>query len=348
MKVAIRVDASLDIGTGHVMRCLALAYALKANGMKVTFYCRLHEGNMIQRIQKEGFSVVKMPLLQDSGKLNGYEHWLGSSEEQDAKAFIAQLPQDVSTVIVDHYGISHIWEKLVRAHVDKIAVIDDLADRNHDCDILIDQNLWPDIDTRYNHLVPDHCIKLLGPEYALLRNSFSELRAERKKKDDLLITFFGGADPTGESQKVVKALSTFETLPFDVIVIYGANEQLKTSSYINQLPSLVQLVPSIPNFDQVLSRAKYVIGASGISNWERFCLNVNASLVAVADNQIQLAKHLGEIGAANFLGEARNIDSSDYIKEFNSLINHWSNIEKNILIEVDGLGAMKVAKKVGF
>ncbi len=110
MQVAFRTDASIEIGTGHVMRCLTLANALVAKGAKCTFICREHAGNLIEHIQSKGHDVYVVPIGQWVDSDLGHSAWLGSTQTQDAKEcapLLARLKPD--WLVVDHYALDARW-----------------------------------------------------------------------------------------------------------------------------------------------------------------------------------------------------------------------------------------------
>ena len=174
MRVAIRTDASVDIGSGHVMRCLALADALRAGGEDIAFVCSETEGNLCDLIRQNDFGVFRLP---PQGDLRA--HW-----QQDAERtsdVLDTIWAHTDWLLVDHYQLDARWENALRATGVKIMAIDDIADRPHDCDLLLDQNFCRNMDGRYDGLLPQHANRLLGPNYALLRQEFSQARAARSR-----------------------------------------------------------------------------------------------------------------------------------------------------------------------
>ena len=177
----IRCDASLSIGTGHVMRCRTLARQLRRRGETPVFLCRRQQGDLIELLEQE-FQVLALPELPLVGceGLEGralYRAWLGCSQSNDAADCLAALRHagitSVRWLVVDHYGLDISWETLLKASICvdnapvKILVIDDLADRSHSAELLVDQNFFGSAtDHRYEGLVPPHC-RQLGPHYAL-------------------------------------------------------------------------------------------------------------------------------------------------------------------------------------
>ena len=184
MKVVFRVDASDIIGTGHVMRCLTLADKLKTKKVECYFISRPHTGNLINLIKGRGYKVFDLPSITQKYAMNNsgsdpiHCYWLGCDWQEDCKQTkkILQL-MTVNWLIVDHYAIDFKWEKEQRQYCQNIMIIDDLADRRHDADILLDQNLYANLKTRYDEKVSASCRKLLGLDFALLHPSYSAARS---------------------------------------------------------------------------------------------------------------------------------------------------------------------------
>ena len=190
MKIAFRVDASIEIGTGHVMRCLTLADALKEQGAECHFICREHLGHLNALIIERGHIVYPLPYIEQykqsehNNKAEELAHssWLGVTQAEDFAACSLLLKSlQPEWLIVDHYAIDERWHKELRPYCQKIMVIDDLADRKHDCDLLLDQTFGRNSDD-YQSFVPEYCQVLCGAEYALLRPEFAEWRAYSLKR----------------------------------------------------------------------------------------------------------------------------------------------------------------------
>ena len=202
MKVIFRVDASLKMGTGHVMRCLTLAQTLKENGANVKFICRRHEGSLIDKIRSNGFDVHALEVSEEIETDNKlvHSHWLGATQQQDSDECIDVLSSEgVDWLIVDHYALDEDWHCNLKPYYRKLMVIDDLADRKFDCDLMLNQNLDAQPED-YKNKVTGKCKFLLGCDYTLLRTEFSELRERAlekrkttKKIKNILISV-GGSD----------------------------------------------------------------------------------------------------------------------------------------------------------
>lgn len=304
MNVVIRADASVKIGSGHVMRCLTLARLLKRHNMNVTFICRYVEGNYIKYIKKQGINVKGFHV---NDELNDKVCF-----RKDANETIKIIEGlDVNLLIVDHYELDEKWEVMLRPYVKKMMVIDDLANRKHDCDLLLDQNYVPNFNKRYNGLVPSHCKTLLGPNYVLLREEFFniELRKRTGGIKNVLI-FFGGTDPTNETMKAIIALNELTEYSLNVDVIVGENNPHKY-----EIESVCQNLKNFNYFCQVENIAEFMqfadimIGAGGAITWERCILRLPAITITIAENQVETTSLLHQIGATIYLGDHQSVTS---------------------------------------
>ncbi len=178
MKIAIRVDSSVLIGSGHLMRCLTLAGQLREQGGEVHFICRNLEGNLSHLITDRGYYLHLLPRAEKDDSLTGYAAWLTVPQLRDAEETVAVMRElePVGRLVIDSYALDATWESVLRPYAEEMFVIDDLANRNHDCDILLDQNFYRNKEHRYDGLVPANCKMFLGPEHALLRPEFYKAR----------------------------------------------------------------------------------------------------------------------------------------------------------------------------
>lgn len=284
--IVFRVDASEVIGIGHIMRCLVLAEQFIALGCKVTFISCTLSSEIRVRLTQLGISVLELPFVHD-GKMD-----MG----MDAKYTIDQLhllKPIPDILIVDHYLVDYRWELQVRSFVNKIAVIDDLANRPHDCDYLLDQNYVLNMAQRYEGLVSPTCRLFLGPSYALLRTEFY-IQPKRKRSWERLhrvLVTFGGSDPTDETLRMVKLIKQehFPDLVFDVVVgALNPNKNL-IKAICNQLEN-VNYYEDVLNMAYLINQADVCLGSPGISFWERSILGLPSILIVIAENQIETAK----------------------------------------------------------
>ena len=317
MLAVIRADASTSIGSGHVMRCLTLAHRLKKEkNAKVVFVMRDLPGNLIDVVEKQGFEVLKLSPANQKYILNGYGLWLTVSMEVDAQQTIDLLQHYlqehgcdvVDRLIVDSYALDEQWELMLRPYCREIMVIDDLADRRHDCDILLDQNFYLNKDIRYAELVPEHCKMLLGPEYALLREEFYEAKKHLRKRDGNIkniLVFYGGSDLTNETGKAIEALVQLhdEGYNFTVDVITGvSNSRREKIKYLCSKYQFLHYYCQVSNMAEFMNKADLMLGAGGSTTWERLYMELPALVTAVAENQIQGCEDCSQAGIIEYLG----------------------------------------------
>ena len=323
MKVAIRTDASLLIGSGHAMRCKTLADELRFRGAEVVFVCRDHPGNMVPLLRDDGYFVTTLPSpnslnVVQADKSDEYSTWLGVDKSVDALQTIEALRDfNPDWLVVDHYGLDENWEKKLRKHVGKIFVIADLTDRPHECDVLLNQNLLDNLDNAYQGLVPHHCRKLLGPRFALLRPEFRKARETLRERDGIIrriLVFFGGVDPTGETEKALEALRMLGRPDVAVDVVVGSNNPKgeKIEAICRGMDN-VAFHQQISNMAELMAAADLAIGAGGTASWERCCLGLPALVTIIADNQAKPTSSLAGRGAVANLGTSANLRVQDYL-----------------------------------
>ena len=320
MRVAFRADASLQIGTGHVMRCLTLADALAANGADCQFICRAHDGNLIEFIRDKGYVTHALPVVAagtssaapsaDATSADlAHRHWLGATQVQDAEAcapFLAAEPPD--WLIVDHYALDARWERTSVPYYRKLMVIDDLADRSHDCDVLLDQTFGRSA-ADYRPLVPADCHMLCGAQFALLRPEFATLRPyslQRRAQPilrELLVTM-GGIDKNNATGLVLQVLRT-SLLPADcrITVVMGATAPWldEVREQAQDMPWPTRVLVGVSDMAQLMANSDVAIGAAGATSWERCCLGLPTIMLVLADNQLKVARGLERVGAASLV-----------------------------------------------
>jgi UDP-2,4-diacetamido-2,4,6-trideoxy-beta-L-altropyranose hydrolase/UDP-4-amino-4,6-dideoxy-N-acetyl-beta-L-altrosamine N-acetyltransferase len=351
MKVVFRVDASLKMGTGHVMRCLTLAQVLKENSVNVEFICRQHEGSLNNKISSIGFNVYELELLEKSEVDNKllHSHWLGVTQQQDANDCINILKSEKTDwLIVDHYALDEDWQCKLKPFYEKIMVIDDLADRKHQCDILLDQTFGRQ-QKDYLALVPKDCAILLGSQYALLRPEFAKWRAysiERRSKLEFrrLLINMGGVDVDNVTGKVLQELSTCH-LPNDIniTIIMG-----KSAPHLEDVRAIARILPckaevkiDVDNMAEIMANTDMAIGAAGTTTWERCCLALPTIQIIIAKNQIFSAETLARHNAVKLLKEVKDV--GQLLKNSTEWMDDIGNAASQTC---DGMGVYKIFSKM--
>lgn len=324
-RILVRCDASLLIGSGHVIRCRTLARELQRRGAEIIFLCRRQPGDLISLLEQE-FSVLPLraqPLATCEG-LEGqdlYGAWLGCSQEEDGTDCLQELTQagiaSFSWLVVDHYGLGASWEAQMIAGFpgddahSRLLVIDDLANRVHQADLLLDQNFFGEAsEQRYKDLVLPRCRKLIGPHYALLGREYAQLHSLVPSRTELrrVLVFFGGVDPDNLTGRALEALMdpALEHLAVDVVLGRQSPHHKLVEDLVAQRP-FTTLHGPLPSLAGLIARADLAIGAGGTTTWERACLGLPSLVVAIAANQLPFAQALDQAGHLQFLGDRATV-----------------------------------------
>ncbi len=360
-KVAFRVDASIEIASGHVMRCLALASTLVKNGSQCSFICREHSLNMIKMIQDCGHFVFTLPKYQNDihiGQQNDLEHgfWLGCDWKIDADQTVEVLQNLMPDwLIVDHYAIDIRWESVVSSFCSKILVIDDLADRKHKCSLLLDQNLGKSA-VDYLGFLPEKTKVIAGPEYSLLRSEFSIfreaslMRRAHSEVKKIMITL-GGIDRQNTSGHILRVLQNCNlSSDTELVIVLGANapwiSEVRKQALQSKFPATVKV--NVSNMAELMCDSDLAIGAGGGTSWERCAMGLPTLLVVLADNQRSSALALSQIGAALCIGTTDELDETLPIAIERSLKQENLKLMSVRAANVtDGLGCERVIEAMG-
>jgi len=291
------------MGNGHLSRCLTLAAELRAqsDSLELLFICREHEGHGMEAVRKQGFTVVALsePVLIESERQ--YELWLGASQDLDASETVAAIDQhfnsNIDCLVVDHYGIDRQWHEVLRARSRRLFVIDDLADRQYDCDLLLEQTFAVS-PARYRNLVGSNCKVLAGTKFAMLREEFQVLRDQIVSKRQStarptrIFVNMGGTDPQNWSARIIDILAKRSDLEHVTLVVGGSNPHIAALQQQTQKMNKVFLVVAADNMAELMMNHDLAIGAAGSGTWERCALGLPSLLVVSEDNQQELARQL--------------------------------------------------------
>jgi len=361
VNICFRADASVEIGTGHVMRCLTLADALQSEGHACIFVSRAHSGHLAELIERRGFPVVLLPEP-DSGwskSADDVAHaaWLGKPWRIDAQETITALSGvNPDWLIVDHYGIDHRWHKVLRPFADKILAIDDLVDRRFDCDLLLNQNHGVG-ESRYRRLVGAECRLLLGAKYALLRPEFLALRAQAIEKRkayrgvERILVSMGGTDADNVTSMVLDALADVDwRMPPSVEVVLGgrAPHLATVTDRAARHPLAVSVAVDVGDMAPRMLQADLGIGAGGATTWERCCMGLPALIVVTAENQLAATNTLHDEGAILNLGRFADLNRASFIAGVAQITRPavWKSISDKSLAIADGQGCRWVLEAI--
>jgi len=354
LSVVFRVDASPIMGSGHFMRCLTLAEELKKNNCIVRFISRALPLHFEKLLLSKGIELGKLAEKSEDITTNSLDcsHWLRVTQEEDAAETLQLLlDKKWDWIIIDHYSIDDQWESKFRKIARKVMVIDDLANRNHDCDILLDQNFYLNMNERYIGKVSLFCQQLIGPKYALLRPQFAEERAKLRKRNGeigRLLIFFGGGDSQNYTEKAISVVSEIKDIKFHVDVVIGNShpeidkilaicKKLNYSCHVqtDQMASLI-------------ANADLAIGAGGSATWERCALGLPTFAIAIADNQKEILDAASKVNIVYSPDVRNNIKESmsKYLTDFIGNKKRLISLANNGMSYVDAMGVERVVNEM--
>lgn len=333
-QIVFRADASVMIGSGHIMRCLTLADRLAARGAEIFFVCRQITEPLVQMIEDRNYRLFMLNYV--------YEH---NNEYLIDAEFTCDILQSISPtidcLIVDQYQFDYRWEEIVNPHTDSLMVIDDLADRKHSCDLLLDQNYYSNRFERYSNLVPMGCVLFLGPSYALLRPEFCHPVSSTLRGDTAatrILVSFGGSDSTNETAKTIKALNKIRDIPLSIDIVLGSS-----SPHIEEVRLLcaqsenIHMHVQVDYMSKLMASSDLAIGSGGSTTWERIMMALPTMTIIVAENQRQMTEDLAHEGAIINFGWYNQIDVDELSEKISVILHNPSildsvrEISKNLI-----------------
>ncbi|MCR8913698.1 UDP-2,4-diacetamido-2,4,6-trideoxy-beta-L-altropyranose hydrolase [Marinobacter panjinensis] len=362
MNFVFRTDASISIGTGHVMRCLTLAQELRRQGHQCRFICRDHSGHLGDLIVDKGFYIDLLSAPADevenpahASKKTFHAAWLGVGWQLDAEQTLEAIDSvEVDWLVVDHYSLDSRWELKVRGAGCRVMVVDDLADRPHHADLLLDQNiLGPESESPYKSLVNAECVLLLGPRYAMLGHEYSLLSRALPYRDNKVLRvliFVGGSDPHHLTESYLQAVATPEFQHLQVNVVLGKNHPAPEAvEEIARSRKGTALFSGLPSLAAQMIRCDLMLGGGGATNWERMCLGLTTIVVSVAHNQYETCQQLAKHGLINFVGVAEEISIEDIQRTLRGILGDSPRRVKQMEMMrnvVDGYGTERIVKRL--
>ncbi|MFA9462555.1 UDP-2,4-diacetamido-2,4,6-trideoxy-beta-L-altropyranose hydrolase [Thiohalorhabdus methylotrophus] len=359
MRAVFRVDGSTRMGTGHVIRCLTLAGILRERGHECLFVHRIQPGHMAGMIRNRGFPVYELseidPAPGNPGQ-EGHGHWLGVSPARDSQE-TRELLQELTTdlLVVDHYAIDSSWEAQLREKAPKILVIDDLADRPHDCDFLVDQTYGRQ-EREYRPLVPGNCEILTGAHYALLREEFASLREKALARRDRpnhgierVLVSMGGSDPENVTERAIQGIVlSGQSVSIDVM-LGGEAPHLKTLVKKWEAQPGIHFHVDTSDVARLMAIADIAVGAGGTTSWERCCMGLPTLSAIAAENQRVIVQSLASKGAVHNLDEVGKGFEARVSKSLNSFFEDSRRLHSMSLAArkvCDGHGAERIADRI--
>ena len=353
MRIVFRADASAAIGAGHVIRCTTLAQELARRGAEICFASRVTNGHYINWLRSKGFDVEPLPLGEpaETNTADIYNGWLGASLAQEIKEMsdLLEHREPIDWLVTDHYAIDRRWQTALRPFARSVMSIDDLANRTHDCDLLLDQNLYPASGVRYANLLSASTKTLLGPHYALLRPQFLACRSRLRNRDGevrRVFIFMGGGDTASVTDTVLSAFCQSRHTGVVMDVVVGVEPNV---AYIQKIQGKLPNVKFHYRVDQIaelMMQADLAIGATGVATWERAALGLPALAVSVAENQRAIASNAHEAGLLTWIGSVDDICEEEWVAHIDDAFSSPERLRKQsaaCLALVDAQGVHRVA-----
>ncbi len=321
-RAIVRADAARAIGSGHIRRCLTLAQRLQDAGWDIAFATIESSEELVEDLAEQSVKIVS------------------GDPAHEAEELRALFPGGVNLLIVDHYQRDAALESACRGWAQYIMVIDDLVDRPHDADLLVDMTLGRDADA-YRDLLPENTLCLTGTDYALLRPEFAERRpqalarrAQTLSVDEILISV-GATDQSGIMAVLLDGLA--QSGFTGRVSVIG-----EFSDMDNDYPFDMQMTRQAHNMPARMIAADLAIGACGVTSWERCCLGLPTVAVITADNQRDIASALSQIGAVELVRETTAQSVSRAVQRLREDSEAWQQMSKIAADVCDGAGAERV------
>ena len=318
----VRADAARAIGSGHIRRCLTLAQRLQDAGWDIAFATIESSEELVEDLAEQSVKIVS------------------GDPAHEAEELRSLFPEGVDLLIVDHYQRDAVLESSCRGWAQYIMVIDDLVDRPHDADLMVDMTLGRDADA-YRDLLPENTLCLTGIDYALLRPEFAERRpqalarrAQTLSVDEILISV-GATDQSGIMAVLLDGLA--QSGFTGRVSVIG-----EFSDMDNDYPFDMQMTRQAHDMPARMIAADLAIGACGVTSWERCCLGLPTVAVITADNQRDIASALSQIGAVELVQETTAQSVSNAVQRLRNDSDAWQQMSKIAADVCDGAGAERV------
>jgi UDP-2,4-diacetamido-2,4,6-trideoxy-beta-L-altropyranose hydrolase len=333
-----RADAGATIGWGHVMRCAALAHVLRDSGWRCAWATLSDNAAMTTRLAAHFDEFIDLVPDQDL-----------APDQFEPRQMQAHWPDGCRLLVVDHYQRDAAYASSCRGWADRILAIDDLAERAHDCDLLLD--MAPNCDeTKYRARVLDDATLLLGPAYALLRPEFATTRRRilPRRYDGAarrILLALGATNPKGILDTVLDAIEQASVdLAPDLILAWNTPDKDRLAARVALAGGQIHI--DVDNMAELMAAADLAVGAGGMSSWERCSLGLPTLLLVIADNQMANAKALSALGAAQTV----TADTASLVGAINALAGDGDALKSMSQAASrlsDGLGAVRVCQAVG-
>ncbi|WP_179051282.1 UDP-2,4-diacetamido-2,4,6-trideoxy-beta-L-altropyranose hydrolase [Nostoc sp. TCL26-01] len=337
MNLLFRVDVSTQIGTGHLMRCLALAQAWQDAGGKAVFVMANIVPVLEKRLISEGIEILKIT------------NQLATKDAETTAMLVNKFNSD--WLVIDGYHFDDEYQKIIKSVGLKILFIDDYGHVNHYyADIVLNQNISAD-GGLYTNREP-YTQLLLGTRYTLLRREFWQWQGWQRINPSIaskILITMGGADIDNVTLKVIQGLQLLSDYPLEVLVVIGGSnphyDQLKSAAEASKFP--IRLENNVINMPELIAWADLAITAGGSTCWELAFMGLPSLIIILAENQQAIAQKLHSLKAAINLGWYHDISADEIALAVNQLsqdIHRRLAMSKSSQSLVDGSGSQRIVR----
>ena len=335
----IRADANARMGTGHLMRCLALAQGWKARGGQATFITACESDGLRQRLSDEGFQVIALEQ---------------SYPEPDDWEIMSQVLAEYrgGWIVLDGYHFDPAYQRQIKEVGHRLLVIDDMAHLDHYyADIILNQNLHAE---RLNYSCEPYTQLLLGTQYVLLRREFLKWQGWKReipKVAHKVLVTLGGGDPDNVTLKVIRAINKLKLEDLEVKVVIGPSNPHTASlkEAVDHSPFAIHLLPTGKNMAELMACADVAVSAGGSTCWEMAFMGLPNVVLVLAENQQDIAAGLGTAGVAFNLGWYTEASIAQVANTLGGLLRDGGSrrqMSQRGRELVDGLGVERVAESL--
>jgi len=332
----IRADASTAIGTGHVMRCLALAQGWRDAGGTVVFAMAESTSDIDARLQAERIEVAECRLSSD--------------HERDALEF-ARLAhaRETAWVVIDGYHLHSAYQAALKRLGLRVLVIDDCAQCDHySADLVVDQN--PQASEEMYASREAHVRLLLGTRFAMLRHDFQRWQNWHREIPDrahrLLITM-GGSDPDKLTIRLIASLRRISAPDLSVTVVAGGSNphSVQLRQAIAEVHTSIRFLNQTDRMPELMAESDVAIICGGGTLWELLFMGCAAMSYSRTPEQAEIVAALEKIGAVRNLGTATTMDADSLVRNIAELLasssarSKMAGIGRNL---VDGKGIPRI------
>jgi len=335
----IRADANTHIGTGHLMRCLALAQAWKDSGGEVAFITACDSTGLLQRLSDEGFQIVTLK-----------RSYPDPADWEVTSQALAAHPN--AWMVLDGYHFDPAYQRRIKEAGHQLLVIDDMAHLAHYyADIVLNQNLHA---AQLHYFCESYTQFFLGTQYVLLRREFLKWEGWQRETPEVarkVLVTLGGGDPENQTLKVIRALQEVNVDGLEAVVVVGpSNPHLRElQSAIRNPQSAIRLVQNVTNMPELMAWADVAISAGGSTCWEMAFMRLPTVLLVLAENQRFVAEQMGATGAALDLGWHKDLTPDKIAQSITGLL---TDLQKRLQMArhsrelVDGEGSDRVLMRL--